>query len=141
MKPAPRVACALALLAAASCSRPAAAPAGAPGWEAMTARQRHEYMKSVVTPRMAAVFVAFDRHRYPKVDCLTCHGETGPKRGWVMPNPDLLLEPSPWNSATSPDPASASSPMERFMATAVVGELSALVGRPAGCFACHSAER
>jgi len=128
------------LFGALSCTRPAAAPAGE-RWDAMTKEQRHEHMKADVMPRMTAAFVAFDPHRYARLDCATCHGKTGPQRGWAMPNPELLLEPSPWNSAATPDPASASSPMERFMAATVVKELSAAVGRPTGCFACHVPER
>ncbi len=107
----------------------------------MTEQQRLEYMKVTVTPRMATAFVTFDRHRYPKLECASCHGKTGSERGWAMPNPDLLLEPSPWNSGPAPDPAVAASPMERFMAATVVPELSAILGRPTGCFACHAPER
>lgn len=129
-----------ALLAAAACARPAAAPAAPVPWEAMSKEQRHEFMTVTVTPRMEAAFASYDRHRYPKLDCASCHGKTGEAQGWAMPNPDLLLEPSPWNSGPAPDAAHAPSRMDAFMAGTVATELSALVGRPSGCFACHTRE-
>ena len=131
----PSLACAFVLFAAASCTRPSTTP-----WDSMTTEQRHEYMRVTVMPRISAAFVAFDPHRYAKLDCSTCHGKTGPERGWAMPNPDLLLEPSKWNTATTPDAASATSRMDAFMAGTVARELSSLVGRPRGCFACHTPE-
>ncbi len=131
----------LVLVGAAACARPAAAPIASVPWDSMSMQQRHDYMKSTVTPRMAAAFTGYDPHRYPTLTCASCHGKSGAEQGWAMPNPDLLLEPSPWNMAPTPDPAHATSRMDTFMAGTVATEMSALLGRPSGCFACHTAER
>lgn len=114
----------------------------------MSKEQRLEYMTSTVMPRMKALFVAYDPHRYARMTCATCHGADGRERGWAMPNGDLLLEPSPWNT-TGAAPADAPSERDAFMARSVAPEMARLLGRPYGpssqtgfgCFGCHTPER
>jgi hypothetical protein len=107
----------------------------------MTADQKLEHMRSVVKPRMREVFMDFDPHRYPKLNCSTCHGADGAKHAWKMPNPDLLLEPTPWNTGHA-DPKGAPSRIDAFMAKSVAPEMAKLLGRPTfGCFGCHTAEK
>ena len=133
---------AVAAVTLASCRPPAPTPtAPAHAWEGLTPPERLEAMRERVTPRMRALFVAEDPHRYARFTCATCHGRDGPARAYRMPNPDLLLEPTPWNTAASPDPARAPSARDAFMARVVAPELARLLGRPgAGCFACHARE-
>lgn len=130
--------CALSFVAVASCAPRVATPVGE-RWDAMSKERKLEYMNTTVMPRMKAAFVNFDPHRYAKIDCATCHGRDGAERGYTK-NPDLLLEPTPWNTASA-DPATAPSPMDAFMAGVVAKEMGGLVGRPVGCFGCHTPER
>ncbi len=132
------------LISLASCAPPAQSPPRA--WDSMSTHDRLEYMKSTVTPRMAAVFRAYDRHRFPQLTCDNCHGPDGAQHGWTL-NPDLLLEPTPWNQGAAP-PAAAPSKFDNFMARSVTPEMARLLGRPEGagphafgCFGCHTPER
>ncbi len=139
---------AAALLGLASCQSaggvgraPSSAPARA--WDELPPSDRLTFMEAKVTPRMRDLFVAEDSHRYPKFACATCHGRDGPSRGYRMPNPSLLLEPTEWNTAPAPDPSRAPSATDAFMARVVAPELARLLGRaPAqgGCFVCHTRE-
>ncbi|HRG97210.1 MAG TPA: hypothetical protein PLR99_13245 [Polyangiaceae bacterium] len=141
---------AVTLAALASCGPPArearrAAPASGPtaAWDELPPTERLAAMRVSVTPRMRALFVAEDPHRYARFACETCHGRDGPARSYRMPNPDLLLEPTPWNTASSPDPARAPSARDAFMARVVAPEMARLLGRPegaSGCFVCHTRE-
>jgi hypothetical protein len=109
----------------------------------MSDDEKMVFMTDVVTPRMKDVFEAYDRHRFAKFGCESCHAADGAERGFAMPCPDLLLEPSPWNTGRAA-PAEAPSPFDAFMAKSVTPEMAKLLGRPAdglGCFACHSEER
>lgn len=105
----------------------------------MSKERKLEYMNTTVMPRMKSVFVTFDPHRYLKIDCATCHGRGAEAHGYAMPNPDLLLEPSPWNT-TGAKASTAPSHMDAFMAGVVVKEMARLVDRPVGCFGCHAPE-
>jgi cytochrome c553 len=142
---------AVTLAALASCGPPArearrvAAPASGPtaAWDELPPAARLAAMRASVTQRMRALFVAEDPHRYARFACATCHGRDGPARGYRMPNPDLLLEPTPWNTGPSPDPAQAPSARDAFMARVVAPEMGRLLGRrdaASGCFACHTRE-
>jgi len=77
------------------------------------------------------VFTEYDRHRYPDVTCATCHGADGEKRGWKMPNPDLLLEVEPMHTGE----------LDKFMREKVSPEMARLLGRAPDCFSCHTPDR
>lgn len=98
-----------------------------------------------VLPRMAALFAEYDRTRYADFDCATCHGGSGPARGYAMPNPDLLPL---WPSGTEGQHETVRRYPEgvRFMFNRVVPTMRALLGQPEydaethtglTCFACH----
>jgi mono/diheme cytochrome c family protein len=114
----------------------------------MSKDEKLAYMTDVVMPRMKAVFVAYDPHRFAKMSCAGCHGADGEKRGWVMSASDLLLEPTPWNSGSAA-PGRAPSEFDAFMAKSVTPEMAKLMGREVGapnqggfgCFGCHTPER
>jgi hypothetical protein len=108
-------------------------------------------------PRMKALFMAFDPHRYPKMACTPCH-ETAE---WRMPNADLLLDPACGGEALDvgapsgavhdhPSPREKMSRLDEFMLNEVTPEMAKLLGMPAydpaerkgfGCFGCHTPER
>lgn len=137
-------------------ARPAGAGTGATvAWSAMSPEQKSAYMRTTVLPRMKAVFMEFDPHRYPKMDCAPCHAPEAITRGWKMPNPDLLLDPScltgtPRSLYGSESAAKAMATMDRFMRERVQPEMAALLGRPPydpatqkgfDCFGCHTPDR
>lgn len=132
----------LALMMAAACGPPARGEAPAPErWSTMSKDERLAYMTDVVMPRTKSVFEAYDPHRFARMSCASCHGRDGSERGFVMPNPDLLLEPTAWNLGTA-RPETAPSVLDAFMARRVVPEMEALLGpASARCFACHTPER
>lgn len=104
----------------AACTRPA------PRWEPTgPAKTKHAFMREVVTPEMEALFRRWDRHRYPRLGCASCHGH----EGFVMPNDDLRLEPEALHG---------DSPMLRFMRDEVTPTMSRLLGRKADCWTCHA---
>ncbi len=129
-----------------ACGAPPQAPdSGALAWDAMSPAERFDYMESAVMPRMQAVFEAFDQHRFGDVTCASCHRGRAVSERWIMPAPDLLLEPSTWNTGAA-EPNAAPSPFDAFMAEQVTPEMARLLGRPAGpggfgCFGCHTPER
>lgn len=129
---------ALAVGACAGARSPRATPRPKWGpWSAMTPQQKHDYMTEVVMPEVKRVFVAFDPHAYPKVDCTLCHGKDEDSK---MPNPDLLLEPEALVAA-DPDETHV------FMRDQVTPLMARLLGRPAAgpsapkgfdCWGCHT---
>jgi hypothetical protein len=58
-------------------------------WKDMTFNQKRAYMKAAVQPKMKAVFQAFDREKFAKFTCETCHGKGAADRKYKMPSPDI----------------------------------------------------
>ena len=114
----------------------------------MSKERKLEYMQKTVLPRMKAIFVAYDAHSYAHMDCDACHGVDAEARGFAMPNADLLLEPTPWNT-TDGSAGHAPSAFDAFMAREVAPEMARLLGRRfvaspkpgEGCFSCHVIDR
>jgi len=128
------------LVATASCGGRAASVPQSKQWGSMSDDEKMVFMTDVVTPRMKAVFEEYDGHRFANFGCNSCHAADGAERDFAMPCPDLLLEPSAWNTGRAA-PAEAPSSFDAFMAKSVTPEMAKLLGRPAGCFACHTEER
>lgn len=144
---------ALVLLAACT-GASASSPAAMVPWDSMNRDQKMAYMKSTVAPRMKAIFMEYDPHKYPKMDCVPCH-TSNRAVGWKMPNPDLALDPSCISGEASSiygseEAAAATAKMNAFMRERVQPAMAALLGRPSydattrkgfDCFGCHVAER
>ncbi len=110
-------------------------------WDHMTQGEKYAYMTRTVMPEMRDLFVKFDPHRYPKMDCIPCHVR-GRAADYRMPNPDLRLDPDACGAAPTTDPSGVS--MYEFMAHEVETEMARLLGREegdVGCFGCHVPER
>lgn len=107
------------------------AAATPPRYGEMSRAQKLAYMHDTVMPQMKAIFVEFDRHRYDKMTCATCHGQDGAKRGFRMPSPDLLLETEPTHTGE----------LDKFMREKVAPEMARMLGRAPDCFSCHTPDR
>ncbi len=70
-------------------SEAAPEPAAPPKWAEMNHEQKVEHMKSVVMPKMTAVFQEFDGKKYKEFGCPTCHGEGAKEGKFEMPNKKL----------------------------------------------------
>jgi len=99
-----------------------------------------------VQPRMKAIFMEFDSHRYPKMECNLCHSSDRAV-GWKMPNPDLIVEEACISGEAdrlygSEDAAIAMRKMTKFMKERVQPEMARLLGRRTyDCFGCHTKDR
>jgi hypothetical protein len=115
-------------------------------WQDMSKDERRELMKTVVVPRMNALFREFDPQRFPQVRCTTCHGESAKNGRFSMPNPDLprlgLADHLAKERAEKPA-------IVAFMSRRVVPEMAAALGvKPFdpgtgegfGCRDCHMAK-
>lgn len=117
------------------------------GWHTMSREQRMAHMKTVVMPKMAAAFQAFDGGRYKDMNCATCHGP-GVKQGkFAMPT-DSIVKLNPADHFAKHMGKTAE--VTKFMMTKVVPEMAAIQGEapfdPAtqkgfGCFECHMMEK
>lgn len=58
-------------------------------WAGMNKEQRKELMKTVVLPKMRPLLEGFDSKEFPKVTCITCHGQQVKQGKFEMPNPHL----------------------------------------------------
>ncbi len=116
-------------------------------WKSMSAGQRLDHMKKVVTPRMKAVFQAFDAEEFKDFDCTTCHGQGAKAGRFDMPNPELprLNTADGFKKHMDEHPRGT-----RFMMDKVVPEMAAALGmqpydpathRGFGCFGCHTEEK
>ncbi len=140
----------------AACGGPSRAVAPPPpglAWDSMSPDQKMAYMKTTVMPRMRALFVELDPHKYPKMDCVPCHSPDR-ARGWKMPNPDLTLDPLCISGGAetiygSEEAAQETAKMSAFMRERVQPAMAALLGRPSydastktgfDCFGCHAPE-
>lgn len=129
--------------ASAAASATASAAPAKPTWKTMSKDERKEHMKSVVVPKMAAVFQGADAKKYAKLDCTTCHGPGAKDGKFDMPNaklPKLVMgDPAKPFAKHKPE-------MVKFMREKVMPEMAAALDAqpydPAtkagfGCGGCH----
>ena len=146
----------VALTLASACGAPSRSSSPAHdrlAWDSMNPAQKMAYMQTTVMPRMTEVFMELDPHKYPKMGCVPCHSPDR-ARGWKMPNPDLMLDPSCLSGDAqtiygSEEAAAEAAKMSAFMRERVQPTMAALLGRPSfdprsregfGCFGCHAPE-
>lgn len=58
-------------------------------WAQMDKGERLTHMTDAVSPRLEAVFQAFDAQRFGDFGCHTCHGSGADDGSYAMPSPDL----------------------------------------------------
>jgi hypothetical protein len=58
-------------------------------FESMDHEQQKQFMAERVMPAMGPLFVNHDPKKFPKLECVTCHGKGAETGKFEMPNPDL----------------------------------------------------
>jgi hypothetical protein len=112
----------------------------------MNRGQRLDFMIKTVMPKMKAMFVAFDKKRFARMDCATCHGEGVTDTSFSLPNSELpkLLEPDLFAKHRQATPE-----ITKFMLEHVEPEMGALLEVPdfdpatrkgLSCYLCHTRE-
>lgn len=117
--------------------------AAKPAWKDMKKEERVELMKTVVVPKMGALFKEFDEKKYAEVKCTLCHGPGAKEGKFDMPNPKLpKLDPA--NGFAKHKKKTAK--MLEFMMQKVVKEMAGALGEEPfnpetkqgfGCGGCH----
>jgi hypothetical protein len=122
-------------------------PAMPAAWKDMDKKQRAEWMKTVVMPKMAKSFQGFDAKDFKDFTCVTCHGPGAKKGNFTMPNPGLpkLDAADGFKKHMTKKPE-----VTKFMMTQVVPEMADALQVPKydpathqgfGCFNCHVAKK
>jgi len=120
--------------------------AAKPAWKDMTHDQKVELMKTVVMPKMGAVFKEFDAKKYAEITCATCHGPGAKEGKMQMPNAKL---PKLDRTNGFAKHMKKNEKVTKFMMEKVTGEMAAALGVPAfnpetkqgfGCGGCHLME-
>jgi len=102
-------------------------------------------MKSVVLPKMGALFHDFAPTHYAEPTCATCHGPGAKDGSFSMPNPALPKLPA--TPAGFEKLRSQHTKIFDFMSNQVVPAMASLVGEEPydpktnqgfGCFECHT---
>ena len=128
---------------------PSASPAPAAmskPWRQMSLSEKKLHMKTEVTPRMAAVFQAWNAKGFEDFNCITCHGPTAKTGNFAMPSSALPhLDPADdFKRDREKHPAAT-----KFMFEKVMPEMAAALGLAAydpktqkgfGCGGCHKLE-
>lgn len=118
-----------------------------PVWKDMNHKQRQEYMRKTVMPKMKPEFIAMDAKRFGRMNCMTCHGDGAKDDSFKMPNPKLPKLPTTSEGFQKlkekfPD-------MMNFMSTKVKPDMASLLGMPMmsqqnpkgfSCMSCHTSE-
>jgi hypothetical protein len=108
-------------------------------FDALDHKQRVEFMKTKIVPKMTQVFQTFDAKHFAKVTCVTCHGPGAKQGKFEMPTAAL-----PKLDFSKKDPSKQK--WNEFMAKQVVPTMATALGEkpydPAtkkgfGCLSCH----
>lgn len=117
------------------------------GWQKMSREQKMTHMKTVIQPKMSALFQGFNGDQYKDMNCATCHGPGAKQGKFEMPTASIVkLNPADHFAKHQGKTAAAT----KFMMEKVVPEMAKLQGEapfdPAtqkgfGCFDCHMMEK
>lgn len=116
-------------------------------WAKMDTAARKKYMKGTVLPQMKKLFVAFDKKRYAKMNCATCHGQKATEVSFKMPSEELPKLPQPTDSAGFAAIQEKKPEVAKFMGMQVKPTMAALLGKAEwspttpdgfGCYGCHT---
>ncbi len=117
------------------------------GWEKMSHEQKMTHMKTVIQPKMSALFQSFSAEQYKDMNCGTCHGPGAKQGKFAMPSDSIVkLNPADHFAKHMGKTAAAT----KFMMEKVVPEMAKLQGEapydPAtqkgfGCFECHMMDK
>ena len=116
----------------------------------MDKQARGKFMREVVVPNMKEKFQAFDKKKFEKFNCGTCHGAGAADGSFKMPNPQIAALPA--TKEGFEDLAKKKGEWMKFMGTVVKPEMAKLLGEkemdPAnmaaggfGCMACHTMKK
>jgi hypothetical protein len=117
-----------------------------PTWATMAHDQKVEHMKSVVMPKMSALFQEFDAKKYKEFGCPTCHGPGAKEGKFEMPNKKLPKLSSKDNFAKH---MKEHKKVTEFMMQKVVSEMASTIEmepynpetqKGFGCGGCHEME-
>ena len=122
-------------------------PAMPAPWKDMDKKQRAEWMKTVVMPKMAKSFQGFDAKDFKDFTCVTCHGPGAKQGKFKMPNAGLpKLDPADsFKKHMTKKPE-----ITKYMMMSVVPEMADALQVPKydpqthqgfGCFNCHVAKK
>jgi hypothetical protein len=117
------------------------------GWAKMSHEQKMTHMKTVITPKMGALFQGFAAEQYKDFSCVTCHGPGAKQGKFEMPTASIVkLNPADHFAKHMGKTAAAT----KFMMEKVVPEMAKLQGEAPydpttqkgfGCFECHMMEK
>src|SRR5579883_3009034 len=105
---------------------PPASTDSTPAWKDMNHKQREEFMKKVVMPKMKPEFIAFDAKRFGRMNCMTCHGDGAKDESFKMPNPKL--PPLPTTQEGFQKLKDKFPDMLNFMSTKVKPDMASILG-------------
>ncbi len=104
------------------------------------------FMKAKVMPPMKTAFQTFDKEKFAKFNCKTCHGKSADKGGdFKMPNPDI--EPLDFAALKA---GKQKPKFAEFMAKIVTPQMAAIFEMPMhsekapngfGCLECHTQKK
>lgn len=116
------------------------------GFEALDHAAKIKVMKQHVIPEMGKEMTKFDKKRWKKVECKTCHGKSAEDGTFKMPNPDLPKLDESWFGDNPPADKKA---ILQFMEETMKPHMAKILELPEfdpknpsaggfGCLNCHT---
>jgi len=137
---------------AAPAASSSAAPAGGGqvAWKDMDKKARATFMRETVVPAMKEKFQAFDKKKFEKFGCGTCHGAGAADGSFKMPNPQIFVLPG--NKEGFEALGKTKGDWMKFMGGTVKPEMAKLLGQSEmdpskpeaggfGCLNCHTMKK
>ena len=114
-------------------------------FDKLTHEEQMKFMRTKVVPTMKPLFQDFDKAKYAKFGCKTCHGKDPEKSKYKMPSPDLPPLDFKALEAGKQKPKVAD-----WMAKVVKPQMAKLLEQPEmtkdhpngfGCLECHTQKK